>query len=96
MGLLVAGVRLREVVGQVVLEEDDVAEVPDQREMREISLRDIADRTKISRRYLEAMEADRFDLLPAPLFAKGFLLSCWAGELSLLAQTNHEMACRGA
>jgi cytoskeleton protein RodZ len=41
--------------------------------MREISLRDIADRTKISRRYLEAMEADRFDLLPAPLFAKGFL-----------------------
>jgi cytoskeleton protein RodZ len=41
--------------------------------MREISLRDIADRTKISRRYLEAMEADRFDLLPAPIFAKGFL-----------------------
>jgi cytoskeletal protein RodZ len=44
-----------------------------QREMREISLRDIADRTKISLRYLEAMEEDRFDLLPAPIFAKGFL-----------------------
>jgi cytoskeletal protein RodZ len=44
-----------------------------QREMREISLRDIADRTKISLRYLEAMEADRFDILPAPIFAKGFL-----------------------
>ncbi|HEY0510818.1 MAG TPA: helix-turn-helix domain-containing protein [Thermoanaerobaculia bacterium] len=44
-----------------------------QRELREISLRDIADRTKISLRYLEAMEADRFDLLPAPIFAKGFL-----------------------
>ena len=44
-----------------------------QREMLEISLRDIADRTKISLRYLEAMEADRFDLLPAPIFAKGFL-----------------------
>jgi cytoskeletal protein RodZ len=44
-----------------------------QREMREISLRDIADRTKISLRYLEAMEADRFDLLPAAVFAKGFL-----------------------
>jgi cytoskeleton protein RodZ len=44
-----------------------------QREVREISLRDIADRTKISLRYLEAMEADRFDLLPAPVFAKGFL-----------------------
>ena len=44
-----------------------------QREMREISLRDIAERTKISLRYLEAMEEDRFDLLPAPVFAKGFL-----------------------
>jgi cytoskeleton protein RodZ len=44
-----------------------------QREMREISLRDIAERTKISLRYLEAMEQDRFDLLPAPIFAKGFL-----------------------
>jgi len=44
-----------------------------QREMREISLRDIADRTKISLRYLEAMEADHFEILPAPLFAKGFL-----------------------
>lgn len=44
-----------------------------QREMREISLRDIADRTKISMRYLQAMEDNRFDLLPAPIFAKGFL-----------------------
>lgn len=44
-----------------------------QRELREITLRDIAERTKISLRYLEAMEADRFDLLPAPIFAKGFL-----------------------
>jgi cytoskeleton protein RodZ len=44
-----------------------------QREVREISLREIAERTKISLRYLEAMEEDRFDLLPAPVFAKGFL-----------------------
>ena len=44
-----------------------------QREVREIGIRDIAERTKISFRYLEAMEADRFDLLPAPVFAKGFL-----------------------
>jgi len=44
-----------------------------QRELREISLRDIAERTKISLRYLEAMEEDRFDLLPAPVFARGFL-----------------------
>jgi transcriptional regulator with XRE-family HTH domain len=44
-----------------------------QREARQISLREIADRTKISLRYLEAMEEDRFEVLPAPVFAKGFL-----------------------
>lgn len=44
-----------------------------QREVRQISLREVADRTKISYRYLEAMEEDRFDVLPAPVFAKGFL-----------------------
>ena len=41
--------------------------------MREIDLRQIADRTKIGLRYLKAMEQDRFDLLPAAVFARGFL-----------------------
>lgn len=44
-----------------------------QRELREVSLREVADVTKISLRYLEALEQDRFDVLPAPVFAKGFL-----------------------
>ncbi len=44
-----------------------------QREARQIGLREIAERTKISLRYLEAMEEDRFEVLPAPVFAKGFL-----------------------
>ncbi|MDH3746125.1 MAG: helix-turn-helix domain-containing protein [Acidobacteriota bacterium] len=44
-----------------------------QREIREIPLREIADVTKISLRYLEALEQDRFDVLPAPVFARGFL-----------------------
>ena len=44
-----------------------------QRELREISLREIGDVTKISIRYLEALEQDRFDVLPAPVFAHGFL-----------------------
>jgi cytoskeletal protein RodZ len=44
-----------------------------QREARGVSLRDIADASKISLRYLEALERDRFDILPAPVFAKGFL-----------------------
>ncbi len=44
-----------------------------EREMREVSLAEIAETTKISRSYLEALEDERFDVLPAPVFAKGFL-----------------------
>lgn len=44
-----------------------------QREHRDVSLREIADETRISFRYLQALEEDRFDVLPAPVFARGFL-----------------------
>jgi cytoskeletal protein RodZ len=44
-----------------------------QRKIREVPLGEIADATKISVRYLEALEQDRFDVLPASVFAKGFL-----------------------
>lgn len=44
-----------------------------QRDARGIELREIADHTKIGIRYLEALEQDRFDVLPAPVFTKGFL-----------------------
>lgn len=44
-----------------------------QREGRGIALREIADSSKISIRYLQAFEEDRFDLLPAGVFARGFL-----------------------
>ncbi len=44
-----------------------------QREARGVSLRDIADASKISVRHLEALESDRFDALPAPVFVRGFL-----------------------
>ena len=44
-----------------------------QREMREIDLREISDASKISLRYLQAFEENRFDELPADVFAKGFL-----------------------
>lgn len=43
------------------------------REIRGISLREIAESSKISIRYLEALETSRFSILPAPVFAKGFL-----------------------
>lgn len=57
----------------------DGAEIPfgtwlrRQREARGVSLREIADSTRISLRYLEALEGDRFDALPALVFARGFL-----------------------
>lgn len=44
-----------------------------QRELREISLREVSDTTKINLRYLEALEQNRFSALPAPVFARGFL-----------------------
>lgn len=44
-----------------------------QREVREISLNEISNESKISYRYLEAFEKDQFDILPAPIFARGFL-----------------------
>lgn len=44
-----------------------------QREGREITLREISDSSKISLRYLQAFEEERFDLLPSTLFARGFL-----------------------
>ena len=44
-----------------------------QRELREISLREISDTTKINLRYLEALEENRFSALPAAVFARGFL-----------------------
>ncbi|MEM1202434.1 MAG: RodZ domain-containing protein [Acidobacteriota bacterium] len=44
-----------------------------QREMREIDLREIAETSKISLRYLQDLEEGRFEHLPAPVFTKGFL-----------------------
>src|SRR5438093_10832895 len=44
-----------------------------ERELREISLRQISEATKINIRYLEALEENRFDALPGGLFNKGFI-----------------------
>jgi flagellar biosynthesis protein FlhG len=43
------------------------------REARGLSLRHIASVTKIGMRYLEYIEEDRFALLPAPVYLRGFL-----------------------
>jgi cytoskeletal protein RodZ len=44
-----------------------------EREMRGVSLRDIAEGTKISRRFLQALEEDRVDVLPGGLFPRAFV-----------------------
>ncbi len=44
-----------------------------QREVRQVELQTITQSSKINIRYLEALEQDRFDLLPATIFVKGFL-----------------------
>ncbi len=46
-----------------------------ERELREITLREISDETKISYRYLEALEKDDDARLPAEVFIKGFIRS---------------------
>src|SRR4029077_15243988 len=44
-----------------------------EREIREISLKEIADATKISKRFLEAIERNDHRTLPAPVFTRGFI-----------------------
>src|SRR5262245_54540264 len=54
------------------------------RERRGLSLDEISRATRVASRYLEALEADRFAALPAPVFTRGFILAyCQAlGESS--------------
>jgi len=44
-----------------------------ERESRDVSLRELADATKIGKRYLEALEQNDFDALPGGVFAKGYI-----------------------
>jgi len=44
-----------------------------ERELRSISLREIAESTKISVRFLEALEEDRVEVLPGGLFPRAFV-----------------------
>lgn len=44
-----------------------------ERELRQISLREIAEATKINLRYLDALERDDFRHLPGGVFNKGFV-----------------------
>jgi cytoskeletal protein RodZ len=44
-----------------------------ERELRQISLREISEATKISLRYLEALETNEFEHLPGGVFNRGFV-----------------------
>src|ERR1700761_4652976 len=44
-----------------------------EREMRGITLDEITESTKISRRHLDALEKEQFDQLPGGVFNKGFV-----------------------
>lgn len=46
-----------------------------ERELRNISLKEISTATKIRENILKAIEEDRHDLLPTPVFVKGFLVA---------------------
>lgn len=48
-------------------------ELRKEREIRGISLKEIADSTKISKRFLELIEKNDFQALPAPVFTRGFV-----------------------
>ena len=44
-----------------------------ERDVRGVSLREIAEGTKISVRFLQALEEDRLDVLPGGLFPRAFV-----------------------
>ena len=46
-----------------------------ERELREISLEEIRDYTKINIRFLKALETDKFDLMPGKFFTRGIIRS---------------------
>ncbi len=52
------------------------------REARGLTLEDAERDTRISRRYLQALEAEQFEVIPAPVYARGFLRS-YASYLGL-------------
>lgn len=55
------------------------------REARGISLSQLSERTKVTRHHIENIEADRYGLLPAPVYLRGILMSL-ARELRLDGQ----------
>ena len=60
-----------------------------QRNQKNISIEDLSLATKIDPKYIQALEADRYDLLPSETFAKGFIRNL---SLNLGADPNEFIA----
>lgn len=45
-----------------------------ERELRNISLKEVAENTKVKEHFLRALEEDRYDLLPSAIYVKGFII----------------------
>src|SRR5438876_8769605 len=68
-----------------------------EREIRGISLKEISDATKISKRFLDAIERNDHRTLPAPVFTRGFVRE-YARYLGLNAEemvTRYNYAAKG-
>src|SRR5206468_6455539 len=68
-----------------------------EREIRGISLKEISDATKISKRFLDAIEHNDHRTLPAPVFTRGFVRE-YARYLGLNAEemvTRYKYAAAG-
>jgi transcriptional regulator with XRE-family HTH domain len=61
-------------------------ELKRERELRGISLKEIADSTKINIRFLRALEEDRFDMLPEKFFIRG-IIRAYASYIGLDEQS---------
>jgi transcriptional regulator with XRE-family HTH domain len=57
-------------------------ELRKQREIRQITLQEIAETTKVNVRFLEALERNDFDALPRGLFTRGFIRA-YSGHVGL-------------
>jgi cytoskeletal protein RodZ len=71
-----------------------------ERELRSVSLKEIATATKIGLRFLEALEADRWDDLPGPFFIKAIIRAygkaIGADEDAFLNKYRHEVLLHSA
>ena len=66
-----------------------------ERDLRGVSLREIADATKISSRFLQALEEDRLDVLPGGLFPRAFATPPMrASNFSARRAPHHSSATR--